>query len=167
MVWVEMPKRAAWLRLMVILSCGALARRSLEASASCGSARIRASIFTDHAFSSAMFASCSVYWKLPLPDAASHGDVLGRLQEERVARNSTAASCGRSRSMICDAERLRSSRGFNTMKNRAVFAVWAPPAPVFDPKPATSGSRMTTSPCARIRRIISSGETLWAASEKP
>src|SRR5258708_3183875 len=60
-----MPKREAWSRLTVMVSCGALATRSVAASVSCGSVRSFSSILVDHLLSSAMLESCNVYWKLP------------------------------------------------------------------------------------------------------
>ena len=77
-----MPKRDAWSRLMVILSCGALARRSLD---DVGEFRQRLHLvehLLDHSVSSSMFGILQRVLELPARDAAADGDVLRRLQEQ-------------------------------------------------------------------------------------
>ena len=167
MVCGEMPKRAAWSRLTAIVSCGALAKRSLDASVSCGSVLSFSSILTDHSFNSAMLESCNVYWKLPR--AGRPPTVMSCVGCRKRLAPPILASLGRSRSMTCDAVDLRCSRGFNAMKARPVFAVLAKPPvlPVIEPMASTSGSCRTISFCSCIRRIIWSGEALCAASENP
>jgi hypothetical protein len=63
--WGVMPKREAWSRLMVTLSCGRIGEEVGRHVGELRQVRILASIFCDHSVSSAMLGSCSVYWKLP------------------------------------------------------------------------------------------------------
>ena len=164
-----MPNRAAWSRLIVTLICGAFAKRSLETSASSPSVCSLSSSFCDHAINSGMSGSCSVYWKLARADRPP--TVISWVAWRNRFAPLTLAICGRNRSIICVAESVRCSRGFNAMKKRAVFAVCAlplpPVLPVCDANPAISGSRSKTVPKSRCRRIISSGETSCAASASP
>src|SRR5258707_915534 len=94
-----MPKRDAWSRLIVTWSCGALARRSLDTSASCDSVRIFSSSFSDHSLSSATLESCSVYWKLARETRPP--TVMSCDGCRKSVAPWTLASSGRSRSMIC------------------------------------------------------------------
>ena len=136
-----MPKREAWSRLMVIRSRGAIREKI---GRDIGELRQRAQLL-QHLLrpfdSSAILASCSVYWKLP---RAMRAPTL--MSWVGCKEHVGAFDPGELRPQPVDdlARRMRSrsSRGLSTMKKRPVFAagVAVPPVlPVCEPEACDVG----------------------------
>ena len=146
---------------MVIVSCGALASRSLETSASSGSVRSLASILGDHALSSSRSASCKRVLELARamrpPTVMSCDGCRNRLAP------STLASCGRSRAMICEAVELALLARLQADEEAAGVRGCRRRLPKNEPNAATSGSaqdhlaELALQPLHLLRRDILRG----------